>query len=687
MKRGKYVLVLVLAICLAMPMFSVDTNMAVYANEKYDTIAQGTYILINKESGKVLDVCGENNSSKHKANVQVYDRLTETTLSQQFQIKKTSDGWYNLIPNSNTKLAVNAYSDTPKNGTNINVYNITNDNTQGWYFEKIGDYYVIRCAYNKNIVMTETGTENLSSVKLTTYKSGKSSQLWTLELLDEEILTGGNYVIINKESGKVLDVYGKNDSSNNKANVQVYTRQSGTCLSQMFKINKVSDGWYNLTPQSNTKLAVNAYSDTPKNGTNVNVYTITNDNTQGWYLEKMDGYYVIRCAYNRNIVMTETGTKDLSSVKLATYESGKDSQLWTLELVDKQAENNTKDVSHDRTLIIDWSKIAEVGNQKKSSYACSCFSLAYCRTILDGTVHSWYEYNKGKGSNELDVSAQWSVGGYSMEYAADKNELFQKAYDSINAGRPLIFYVTSSLGGHYVAVVGYTDVTSLDSLSEGNFLIIDTIYGSTKSQATNLGDKYKLRTVNGKYQYIITNKGGVDTYSTTAVPEGLVDRNLGLVKFFKQDASTCKATAAALAVNLIMGQNTKTTASMISSGVLCINMNGNTYMGSDGNTYKTTYKRDSYVGSFEEEKAAIDEAVLNGLPIVIAVHSTKSGGTRHHWILVVGKQDDDYLVVDPSKKGSGTVADNVHTMSSLNYALGLTDYSTPHYGYISFKNQ
>ena len=68
-----------------------------------------------------------------------------------------------------------------------------------------------------------------------------------------------------------------------------------------------------------------------------------------------------------------------------------------------------------------------------------------------------------------------------MKYATDKNEVFKKAYDSINEGRPLIFYVTSKLGQHYVAVVGYTDVTNLDSLSESNFLIIDTVsmsYGS-----------------------------------------------------------------------------------------------------------------------------------------------------------------------------------------------------------------
>lgn len=696
MKIGKRVFTLLLAICLAMPVFAENTGITVYAGEKYNTVFEGIYVLINKESGKVLDVCGENNSSKNKANVQVYTRFSEGILSQQFRIEKTSDGWYCLIPESNTKLVVNAYSYTPKNGTNVNAYTVTaNDNTQGWYFEKVGDDYIIRSAYNENLVLTEAGTDDLSNVKLATYKSGKDSQLWTLELLDNPpeglgIVSGESYVLTNKESDKVLDVYGKNNSSKNKANVQVYTRFPEGILSQQFRIVKTSNNWYTLAPRSNTELLVNAYSYTPKNGTNINVYTATaNDNTQGWYFEQVDDYCIIRSAYNESLVLTAIGTEDLSNVELATYEPGKDSQLWALELV----ETPPLPSGSYNILEIDWDKIAAVGNQPKGSYACSCFSLAYCRTILDGYVHQWYEYNKGQSKDAFNVNAQWYAGNYTMKSAADKSELFKEAYNSINAGRPLIFYVTSKGGiQHYVAVVGYTNVTNVDSLSESNFLIIDTIYNSTKSQAINLSDKgYKLRTLKGKYSYIITDEGGVNTCgdNTNISTEEMASilNNLDQVNFFKQDTSTCKATAAALAVNLIMGKNVKTTESMISSGVLCANMNGNIYTGSDGNTYKTTYKRDSYVGSFDEEKAAIDKAISEGLPIVIAVHSTKNKGVTHHWILIVGKEDDDYLVVDPARKGSGTIKDNTHLMSSLNYALGLTDYPTPHYGYISFTKQ
>lgn len=162
----------------------------------------------------------------------------------------------------------------------------------------------------------------------------------------------------------------------------------------------------------------------------------------------------------------------------------------------------------------------------------------------------------------------------------------------------------------------------------------------------------------------------------------LIQANLGKVDFIKQRASTCKATSAAMAVNLIVGSNTYGTNSMIFSGVMCRNMNGEKYRGSDGSTYTVTYKTDTYAGSLGEVTNAVEKAVANGLPIVAAVH--KSGGTKHHWVVITGKDSSGYLMVDPARSGSGTVAGNVKSMASLGYSFGLTDYSKTHYGYISF---
>lgn len=171
--------------------------------------------------------------------------------------------------------------------------------------------------------------------------------------------------------------------------------------------------------------------------------------------------------------------------------------------------------------------------------------------------------------------------------------------------------------------------------------------------------------------------------ATPAASSGLIAANLSKVSFLRQATNTCKATAAAMAGNVIVGGDRYRTADMIYSGVLCRSLDGDLYTGSDGATYRATYKTDSYTGSLSELEAAVEEALSNGLPIVAAVHSS---ATRHHWIVIVGRDGNGgYLVVDPARNGSGSMASQAVRMASLGYSFGLTDYAVPHYGYISFQ--
>ena len=157
--------------------------------------------------------------------------------------------------------------------------------------------------------------------------------------------------------------------------------------------------------------------------------------------------------------------------------------------------------------------------------------------------------------------------------------------------------------------------------------------------------------------------------------------NLGAVKYIAQGTKTCKATAVAMAVNLLRGTDVCTTAGM--GGSCCASIAGLTYTGSDGMRYTGVYKTDSYVGSAKELTDAIATALAAGVPIVAPVHSTV-GGTSHHWVVVVGRSGSDYRIVDPAYGISGTMSANTVTLSGRNYAFGLTDYAAPHYGYVTF---
>ena len=166
-------------------------------------------------------------------------------------------------------------------------------------------------------------------------------------------------------------------------------------------------------------------------------------------------------------------------------------------------------------LNVNWSLIDQVGRQTPYSYSCSCFALAYARTLLDNTVHYFYEYNQ-YGNTEYHVNAVWDWGAYASVWPATTNEALQKLYTELCMGKPVIVYVTGrGSEGHYVTVIGFENVTSLDKLSESNFLIIDPVYKDGHI-AVNLGGVgYSLKSGGSVYQVVVDVSGANVPFSAT----------------------------------------------------------------------------------------------------------------------------------------------------------------------------
>ena len=164
--------------------------------------------------------------------------------------------------------------------------------------------------------------------------------------------------------------------------------------------------------------------------------------------------------------------------------------------------------------------------------------------------------------------------------------------------------------------------------------------------------------------------------------EGPLYRNRDRIRFLRQEPKTCKASALAMALNLLRGSDDYGTDSMGSD--CCQSIDGECFLGSDGHTYLGVYRTDLYEGSLGELTKALDDALTAGIPAVAAVHSTR-GGTQHHWVLILGRSGEDYLIADPAQAGRGSIGDNAVTMASRGYAFGLADYDTLHYGYVTFR--
>lgn len=169
----------------------------------------------------------------------------------------------------------------------------------------------------------------------------------------------------------------------------------------------------------------------------------------------------------------------------------------------------------DLLLDVNWNNIEQVGHQAVgNSISCACYSLAYCRTMLDDEVHRCSEYNLG--ASEWDAWTNWVVGDYEGHFPSGKDTAFRLTYDSLNEGKPVCVKVKGTRSSHhYVAVVGYENVTDISKLSAENFLIIDPCASEFKVE--NMADVgYDLKYEENNFQV------ETDTSSNTVNFDGIL---------------------------------------------------------------------------------------------------------------------------------------------------------------------
>ena len=135
-----------------------------------------------------------------------------------------------------------------------------------------------------------------------------------------------------------------------------------------------------------------------------------------------------------------------------------------------------KMLDFDRRLIL------EIGQQDE--YLCSIFNLAYARAILDNEIRDPYEYYDGDG-------AVWYLADYEdLALDNDLSTVLQIAYDEIDSGSPVIFFVSGNYGysasanpvdrisyDHYVLLIGYRMNADYDNLKPSDFYGADPSNG------------------------------------------------------------------------------------------------------------------------------------------------------------------------------------------------------------------
>ncbi|MEG2596294.1 MAG: DUF4214 domain-containing protein [Ruthenibacterium sp.] len=146
------------------------------------------------------------------------------------------------------------------------------------------------------------------------------------------------------------------------------------------------------------------------------------------------------------------------------------------------------------TLVHDLNLIQTIGRQKPQM--CSAYSLAYCRSILDGVANDPAIYWKN------GVGAMWGWGNYKKLFTATtRQDVLRRAYDEITAGKPVILHVNGNgsrlfyasdgrytSGHHYIMLMAYKTSADPNYLTESDFYGYDPANVASWTWDINLRD-------------------------------------------------------------------------------------------------------------------------------------------------------------------------------------------------------
>ncbi len=145
----------------------------------YELIPEGVYYLKNAATGTYLTLPG---GEQENGTDMVMDVWSDDGHTQAVGIS-TVDGFvtFRMVPACGTSL-VNAWGNNPGHESRVTIYRDCNHSTQWWKFEKAGDGYVIRNAYNPMCVLDTGGSNSV----IAEYHGG-DSQIWLLQSYDEAV--------------------------------------------------------------------------------------------------------------------------------------------------------------------------------------------------------------------------------------------------------------------------------------------------------------------------------------------------------------------------------------------------------------------------------------------------------------------------------------------------------------------
>ena len=301
-------------------------------------IATGVSMIITSVANKKLVTDVTSASTVNGARVQLYS--SNNTNAQKYRFESIGNGTYKIV-NVNSGKVLDVSSGSTANGAALQQYTSNSTVAQQWTVRNYGSGKIVLVSVNANKAVDIPGGNAVQQAQLQLYSpNGTVAQQWLVakapltlrERLNEtaakhrQDLPDGTYTFGSKLNASMkMDVSGA--SRSNYGNVQIWAG-NGT-NAQKWKVTHDSNGYVTLTSVNSGKV-LDVNGGVSANGTNVQQYDSNGTYAQKWIAVKnSDGSYTLQSALAENAVLDVNGGSSANGANVQLYTSnGTNAQKW-----------------------------------------------------------------------------------------------------------------------------------------------------------------------------------------------------------------------------------------------------------------------------------------------------------------------------------------------------------------------
>ena len=280
------------------------------------------YINVRSKVASSVDIPGA--SGTDSTAIQLYSG--NGSKAQQFTFTKQSDGSYVII-NVNSGKALDVRNGAAGNNAVVQQYSANGTNAQRWFIRDSGAGYYLQSALGNWVLDLSGGnTANGAAIRLYT-PNGTASQLFVVSC--SGVTVPGDTAVIIKSAGNanlVFDV--PSASMANGTRIQLYAA-NGT-NAQRFRFRKIGNGTYGIANVNSGKV-LDVYGGSTSNGAVLQQYGSNNTVAQQWTVRDYGSGKISLISVNANKAIDVPGANYASSVALQLYApNGTAAQQWVI---------------------------------------------------------------------------------------------------------------------------------------------------------------------------------------------------------------------------------------------------------------------------------------------------------------------------------------------------------------------